>query len=72
MESTARILIGMGIVLLLAGLIFWAFSKLGIPFFKLPGDIYINKGNFRLYFPVVSCILISLILTLIFNIISRR
>ncbi|MDD2621314.1 MAG: DUF2905 domain-containing protein [Syntrophomonadaceae bacterium] len=48
------------------------FSKLGLPLFKLPGDIYFKKGNTSFYFPVVSCILISLILTLIFNFMSRR
>lgn len=72
MENMARILIYSGIVLLLAGLIFLAFSKLGITWFKLPGDIYFKKGNTSFYFPVVTCILISLILTLIFNFIGRR
>ncbi|MDD3268084.1 MAG: DUF2905 domain-containing protein [Syntrophomonadaceae bacterium] len=72
MENMARILIFAGIVLLLAGLIFLGISKLGIAGFKLPGDLYIKKGNTSIYFPVVSCILISLILTLIFNLISRR
>ncbi len=72
MENIARILIYSGIVLLLAGLIFLASSKLGIVWFRLPGDIYFKKGNTSFYLPVVSCILISLILTLIFNLINRR
>lgn len=72
MENMARILIYSGIVLLLTGLIFLAFSKLGIAWFKLPGDIYFKNGNSSFYFPVMSCLLISLILTLIFNFIGRR
>jgi len=39
---------------------------------RLPGDIIIQKRNFTLYFPLVTSILISLILTLIFWVISRR
>ncbi len=72
MENMARILISAGIVMLLAGLIFLGFSKLGLNVFKLPGDILIKKGNTSFYFPVVSCIIISLILTLILNLMSRR
>lgn len=72
MENMARILIYSGIVLLLTGLIFLAFYKLGITWFRLPGDIYFKRGNASFYFPVMSCLLISLILTLIFNFIGRR
>ena len=47
--------VGIGLVWLLAPSIPW----LG----KLPGDIRIERENFRFYFPVVTCILISLVLT---------
>ena len=49
------IIAGIGVVWLLAPSIPW----LG----KLPGDIRIERGNFRLYFPIVTCIVISLLLT---------
>ncbi len=43
-----------------------------IPFLgRLPGDIYIRKGNFTFYFPLVTCILISLLLTLFFSLFRR-
>ncbi|WP_454781043.1 DUF2905 domain-containing protein [Legionella sp. WA2022007384] len=59
-----KILIIIGIILLIIG-IFWPFiTKLGLG--KLPGDIIIHKGNFTFYFPITTCILISLIITLIF------
>ncbi|MEW5804268.1 MAG: DUF2905 domain-containing protein [bacterium] len=38
---------------------------------RLPGDIYIKRDNFRFYFPITSSIVISIILTLIFFLISR-
>lgn len=47
-------------------------AKIGAAGLKLPGDIYIKKGNFSFYFPVVTCIVISLILTVILNLTGRR
>jgi len=43
-----------------------------IPFIgKLPGDIHIKRENFNFYFPITTCILISMILTLLFYLIQR-
>ncbi|HHF0525846.1 TPA: DUF2905 domain-containing protein [Legionella anisa] len=59
-----KILIITGIILLIIG-IFWPFiKKIGLG--KLPGDIIIQKNNFTFYFPITTCILISLIIMLIF------
>ncbi|MCK4256308.1 DUF2905 domain-containing protein [candidate division WOR-3 bacterium] len=62
-----------GIILLGAGLFFLLFGK--IPWLgNLPGDIYIRKENFTFYFPLTTCILISIILVLllfIFRIFKR-
>ncbi|AWN75809.1 DUF2905 domain-containing protein [Legionella anisa] len=59
-----KILIITGIILLITG-IFWPFiKKIGLG--KLPGDIIIQKNNFTFYFPITTCILISLIIMLIF------
>lgn len=62
-------LIIMGIVLIVAGIIFTLGSRLGIG--RLPGDIFIKKGNMTFYFPIVTSIIISIILTLILNLIRR-
>lgn len=71
MSSMGKLLIIMGIFLVVVGVAFIWGPK--IPFLgKLPGDIYVRKGNFAFYFPVVTCILISLILTLIFTLIFGR
>ncbi|HYV95178.1 MAG TPA: DUF2905 domain-containing protein [Chitinophagales bacterium] len=59
-----------GIILVVIGTVLLFAGK--IPFIgKLPGDIVIRKGNFSFYFPVVTSIVVSLILTLIFFLISR-
>ncbi len=65
----ARLLIIIGIVLLLAGLAWPWLSRL--PLFHLPGDIVIERENFRFYFPITTSIIISLILSVIFWFIQR-
>jgi len=67
-----RLLIVLGLVLLVAGLLLTCtniFSSLRLG--RLPGDISIKRENFSLYFPVTSCILISLVLTLIFYLLRK-
>jgi len=70
MEFFGKILILFGILLVILGTIFSFFGK--IPYLgKLPGDIYIKKENFTFYFPLGTCILISIVLSLIFYLISK-
>jgi hypothetical protein len=71
MENIARYLIIGGIVLILLGGAIYFAAKLGIPFGRLPGDIRIEgeKGSF--YFPVVTSLLVSIILTVVLNLIFR-
>ena len=74
MQSFGKYLIVFGAFILIAGLVFTFFPKLGF-FGKLPGDIEIKKENFSFYFPVVTCIVISVVLSLIFwliNFISKK
>jgi uncharacterized protein HemY len=66
----SKILIYIGFLLILIGLVFSFAGK--IPYLgKLPGDIYIKRKNFTFYFPITTCILISIILSIIFYFISR-
>ena len=53
----------LGVVLLVAG-------ALGLG--RLPGDISLGKGNVRFYFPIVTCLVLSAIATIVLNLISRR
>ena len=64
----------MGKLLLVAGLVVAGIGLLmmaGIPFGRLPGDIVIRKGSGTFYFPVVTCILLSIILTLLLSVLRR-
>ena len=71
MENFARLLVIGGVVLILIGGGVYLAAKLGIPFGRLPGDIRIERGNGSFYFPVVPSGLLSIVLTLILNVIIR-
>jgi hypothetical protein len=58
-----RTLITIGIILILAGLVWPWIDRLGL--FRLPGDIVIERDNFRFYFPITTGILISVVLSII-------
>jgi len=66
-----KFLVFAGIVLVAAGLFFMFGSKF-LPLGRLPGDITIRRENFSFYFPIVTCIVISILLTLILNFFFRR
>jgi len=70
-EDIGRLLIVGGIFLLVAGLAIFMLGRSGMTW-HLPGDIFINKGNFSIFFPLATCILISIVLTIILNTIGRR
>ena len=59
-----RILITIGVILIIVGLAWPWLSKLGLG--RLPGDIVIERENYRFYFPITTMILVSLVLSLIF------
>jgi len=58
-----RVLIVIGVVLVVAGLCWRQLSSL--PIFRLPGDIVIDRPGFRLFFPITTMIVISLVVSLI-------
>jgi len=64
-----KIFIITGLIFLILGLIFYLFKDFSL--FKLPGDIYIEKENFKFYFPITSSIILSIIFSLIFYIVNR-
>ncbi len=70
-STIGKSLVIFGVVIIALGLALWFGPKL--PFIgKLPGDIYVeNKsGNVSFYFPIVTCIIISVVLTILLNLFS--
>jgi hypothetical protein len=66
MNSLPKFIMTIGVVLIIIGFVM-QFIKLG----RLPGDIVIRKGNMTFYFPVVTSILLSVVLSLIFYVLGR-
>lgn len=71
LPSLARVLMSLGIFLFLAGLLVYAFSKSGLPFGRLPGDLSWQGKNVKVFAPITSMVVVSLVLTIILNLISR-
>jgi len=71
MESIGRTLMLGGIVLFLAGGGIYLAARFGLPLGRLPGDIRIEGENGALYFPLASSILVSVVLTIVVNVIIR-
>ena len=70
MADIGRTLLVLGAVLLVVGLLFTLGSRIpGVG--RLPGDIVYRKGNFTFYFPLLTSILLSLVLTAIFSFFRR-
>ncbi len=65
----AKQLVLIGIILVIIGLCWPLLSKL--PFGRLPGDIVIRRDNFSFYFPLTTCIIISLVITLLFRLFRK-
>ena len=64
-----RFLIGLGLLILLAGIAWPVLSRIGLG--RLPGDIMMQRGGTTFYFPIVTCIVISIALSAVFWFFSR-
>lgn len=76
MINFARLLMIFGFILLLIGGAVYLIAKYGppldkIPLGQLPGDIRIQRGNYSCFFPIVTSILLSVVLTILLNLIVR-
>lgn len=70
MEAFGRLIITLGIILIVVGVIINFGSKIGLG--RLPGDIFVKKGNTTFYFPILTSIIVSILLTIIANLFFRR
>jgi hypothetical protein len=70
-DSFGKLLILFGLILAAVGGLMLFIGK--VPYIgKLPGDIYVQRNNFSFYFPLTTSILLSIVLTLLFSLFSRR
>jgi len=64
-----RFLIGLGLIILMAGIVWPILSRIG--FGRLPGDIVFQRGGTTFYFPLVTCIIISVVISTVLWLINR-
>jgi len=65
----SRFLIVLGILIVVAGLLWPVLTRLGLG--RLPGDIVVERGSFSFYFPLATCIIISIVLSVAFWLFNR-
>ena len=65
----ARFLVVLGLVLLVVGLLWPYLSQIGLG--RLPGDIVIQRENVTLYFPLMTCLLLSVLFSLVLWVVNR-
>jgi len=65
----ARFLIVLGLAILVAGLLWPSLSRIGLG--RLPGDIVIERENVTFYFPLMTCLLVSVLFSLVFWVVNR-
>jgi hypothetical protein len=71
MSSLGKLLVVFGGAIVLVGLVFMLAGRANLPIGRLPGDIVYRGKNTSFYFPIVTCILLSIILSLIMWIFGR-
>ena len=67
--SAGRLLIILGIVLVVLGMLWPLITRLGLG--RLPGDIVFERENFRLYIPIMTSVIVSIVLSVILWLINR-
>jgi hypothetical protein len=67
--NVQRVLIGLGLLILIVGIAWPMLSRSGLG--RLPGDIVVNRGNTTLYFPLVTCLIVSIVLSVLLWLFNR-
>jgi hypothetical protein len=70
-QNTGKYIIGFGAIILVVGVLIYFFHDKLHWIGRLPGDIRVEKENYRFYFPITTMILISLLVTLIVNVVKK-
>ena len=70
--DVGRVLIFAGLILVALGALFLIANRLHLPLGRLPGDVAWHSKNTTIYFPVVTCLLVSAVATLLMLVFSRR
>ena len=71
LDDLGKVLIGFGLLIVLLGVVLVVAGR--VPWLgRLPGDIYVRRGNWAFYFPLATSLIVSALVTLVFWILNRR
>ena len=71
LDDVGKVLVGFGLLIVLLGVVLLVAGR--VPWLgRLPGDIYVRRGNWAFYFPLATSLVVSAVLTLVFWILNRR
>lgn len=71
LDDLGKVLIGFGLLIVILGVVMLVAGR--VPWLgRLPGDIYIRRGDWAFYFPLATSLVVSVLLTLIFWVLNRR
>jgi hypothetical protein len=70
MPELGKILVVIGIVIAIVGALLWTGVGKGW-LGQLPGDINVSKGNFSFHFPIITCIILSIVLTIVLRLFRK-
>lgn len=70
MQEFGKVLVIVGLAIALGGVVLWKFGGFG-PLGRLPGDISVEKENFSFHFPIVTCLVLSALATLVMWLLRR-
>lgn len=69
-SGIGRTLIVVGVLVVLVGVVLVSGNRVGLG--RLPGDLSFGRGNFRVYAPIATCVILSVVLTVLANLFIRR
>jgi hypothetical protein len=74
LQQAGKWLLGLGVLIVVAGAVVYGLGAAGVklPLGRLPGDISYRRGNTRVFFPVATMLLVSVVLTIVLNLLLRR
>jgi hypothetical protein len=71
MSELGKALIGLGLLLAVVGVVLLAAGRFGLPLGRLPGDVAYKGKNVSVYFPLGTCVVLSVVLSLLLYLVSR-
>lgn len=71
LQTIGKWLILLGLSVILIGAVLWLLGRWSVPLGRLPGDIHVGGSRWSFHFPLVTCLILSVVLTVVLNLVIR-